>query len=40
MNISSNMPGGRSVRESQNMLPRPHHEFDVNKLNNSEFKNI
>ena len=40
MNISSHIPGGRSVRESQNMLPRPHHEFEMNKHNLSEIKNL
>ena len=40
MGVGPHMTGGRSVRESQNMLPRPHHEFELNKLNNSEFKNL
>ena len=40
MNISTHIPGGRSVRESQNMLPRPHHDFEMNKHNLSEIKNL
>ena len=40
MYAKSQHTGGRSVGDSQNMLPRPHHEFELQKLNQTEFKNI
>ena len=40
MYVPAAQTGGRSVDDSQNMLPRPHHDFEQQKMNQTEFKSM